>query len=496
MVLLRYLLSCIFFFLLYPLMAQEPAQPIRLELPLEYEKTDADLIALPDSSLLLYYKINTLWQTSATFNFTKYNTRLEPAWADTVSIPPDSEFLRQYTEAPYTYFIFGEENRQQYTIVRVNYVTGQLQHKRYKLDQIEAVYEFVVLEGNYFIIGHNTRERKPQLWHIHARTGKTQQLPSIYGDQSTFSDLLADPENGRVDAVLAESNGRITRLQVKAFDAMGKLLDNRFILQQESRNLLNAEVSPGDSTRKLLLGTYGTRDLQNVQGFFTAPLAAGLVDEEGAFYSMLQLKNFFKYLKPRQEERLRRREGSRLKQGKKLGYRYRLLLHDLIVTPTGYVLAAEVYFPQYISNNNSFGIDRAISMGRRQQEGYKRTHAVAIAFDAQGKLLWDNIFPLKGLVTAQLVHTIEVGWLPDGRVVMAYPDEEKIIYQVMDQGRYNEEETETEVLTYAESDKIQDTIAPGIIKWYGNHFAAFGFQRIKSKEDGFRTVFYINKISF
>ena len=496
MVPVRYLLTCFFLLLLFPLLAQKPEQPVRLELPFDIEATEAEVIALPDSSLLVYHSTSDVWHSAAIFHFTKYDSRLEPVWSDTISIAADSEFLRHYTEAPYTHFIFGENDLQQYTLVRLNNNTGQVQHKRYELEQIDAVYDFVVLQGNYFIIGNNKKEKKPLLLHLSPRSGEVQLLPSVYGNQSTFSDLLADTTRQRVDAVLSESNGRISRLQVKSFHANGSLLSSQFILQQENRRLLHAEITPGDSSGRMLFGTYGTRDLQYNQGFFTTPVTATVVDEEGRFYSMLDLKNFFRYLKPRQEERTRRREAVRQKQGKNPRYRYRLLLHDLIPTPTGYILAAEVYYPQYTSGGNNWGLDRTISMGGRQQEGYKRTHAVALGFDKQGVLLWDNIFPLKDIVTFKLVHTVEVGRMPDGRVVMAYPKEEKIIYRVMDRDKFVDEETETELLTYEEGEKIQETISPGIIRWYGSSFAAFGFQRVKPKKGGSRTVFYINKITF
>jgi len=495
MVLVRYLLICSFSLLLFPLLAQEPTQPMRLELPFDIDKTEAEVIALPDSSLLVYHKTSDLWGTDATFNFTKYNAQLEPVWADTIAIAPDNEFIRYYESAPYLYLVLGQDDLLHYTFVRLNQATGQMQRKRYKLDQLDAIYEFMVLQGNYFIVGHGVKESKPVLLHLNTRTDEVQLLPAVYGEQSTFSDLLADPARQRVDAVLSESNGRISRLQVKSYDANGNLRNSQFILQQEKRSLLHAEVTPGDSSQEMLFGTYGTRDLRYNQGFFTTPVTSAVVDEEGRFYSMLDLKNFFKFLKPRQEERTRRKETTRQKQGKNPGYRYRLLLHDLIPTPTGYILAAEVYYPQYSNSSGNWGIDRAISMGR-MQELYKRTHAVALGFDKEGVLLWDNAFPLKDVATYQLVHTVEVGYLPDGRVVMAYPDDSKIIYKVMDHSKFSDEETETEILTYEESEKIQETISPGIIRWYGNNFAAFGFQRIRSGNSGPRTVFYINKVSF
>ena len=496
MVPVRHLLTLFFLLSLHPLLAQGPEQPVRLEFPFDPETTEAEVIALPDSSLLVYQRTDDVWQTEAHFSFTKYDARLEPLWSDTVSITPDSEYLRHYIEGPYIYLIFGENDLQQYTLVRLNYRTGQARHKRHELDQLDAVYEFVVLQGNYFIIGNDRKEQKPLLLHLNGRTGKIQVLPSVYGEQSSFSDLLTDTARDRVDAVLSESNGRISRLQVKSFDPNGNLISSQFILQQENRRLLQAEIAPAYDSRRMLFGTYGTGDLQYNQGFFTAPVTDAVIDEEGRFYSMLDLKNFFRYLKPRQEARTRRRETERQEDGKNPRYRYRLLLHDLITTPSGYVLAAEVYYPQYSSSGGSnWGLDRTISMGGRPQQGYKRTHAVALGFDKQGTLLWDNIFLLEGIVTYRLVHTVEVSSLPDGRVVMAYPEEEKIIYRIMDGDKFVDEELELELLTYEEKEKVQES-NPGIIRWYGSNFAAFGFQRIKPRNSPSRSVFFINKITF
>ena len=499
MVPVRYLLTFIFIFLLFPVLAQGPTQPVRLELPVDLETTNVEVLAIPDSSLLVYSKVSNLWQTAASFHFTKYNHKLEQVWSDTVNIPPSSYYIRSYTDEPYTYLVFGEDDLQEYTFVRVNHRTGQMQHKHFELEPIDAVYEYKVLHGNYFIIGRNRKDKKPVLLHVNTVTNEVRLLPTLYGEQSSFSDLLADPAHNRMDAVISESNGRVSRLQVKSFDAQGKLLRNHFILQQEDKSLLNAEVTPGDSSTTMLFGTYGTRDLRYTRGFFSTPVTTAIVDEEGKFYSMLQLKNFFKYLKPRQEERTRRREEARLKSGKPPGYRYRLLLHDLITTPDGYVLAAEVYYPQYRNSNSSYwGIERGLSLGR-QEEGYKRSHVVALGFDKEGQLLWDNAFPLKDVVSYQLVHTVEVGSLPDGRVVVAYPKEKKIIYHIMDHNKFEKEEkkdTELEILTYEEKEKIQETTDPGIIYWYGNNFAAFGFQRIKPASGSPRSVFYITKISF
>ncbi|WP_299825274.1 hypothetical protein [uncultured Pontibacter sp.] len=477
-------------------LAQQPAQPVRLELPFDKTATVAEVLALPDSALLLYHKTSNAWNTKATFYFTKYNHKLEEVWSTTAELPPRYDYIRHYNEAPYTYLIFSGEIPEQYIITRTNISNGITEVKKYELKDIETIHEFNVLQGNYFLIGRDRFSQKPLLLHLKPSDDKPKQLPSVYGDESTFSDMLADLENERLDVVLTESNGRVSRLQVKSFTAEGELISNHFILQQNNMSLLNAEITPGDSAQKMLLGTYGTRDLRFTSGFFSTPVTS--VYSSGDFYSVLQFKNFLKYMKPRREERTRKREAERLRLGKEPQYRFRILLHDLITTPTGYVLAGEAYYPQYRSNSNQYNIDR---LGQRQafmqqSDGYKRTHAIAMGFDKQGNLLWDNAFPLKDVSSMELVHTVEVARARDGRVIMAYPEKDEVIYHIMHEDKYDDKAHRLQIMTYNESEKAQLTEYPGIIKWFDNNFVAFGFQRIKPSRGEARNVFYLNKISF
>lgn len=488
---LRLILLMLFFLVPASLVAQEPRQTVRLELAFEPDNSRLEVIPLPDSSLLVYSRKTDAWLRNPTYTITRYDAKLEQVWSSQPELKSEYELVRYFTEAPYTFLVFQAAKPEQYIFMQVNLANGAVHQSEYTLDKAEVIHEFSVLRGRYFIIAGNSYDQRPVLLFLDPNTPKPVILPSIYGTESSFSDLLVDPVQGRADVVLTESNGRISRLQVKSFDANGKLLHNHFILQQENRSLLNAEITPGDTLSRLLIGTYGARDLRYAQGFFTHPVTSQ--PATGEFYSFLQLQHFFKYMKPRREERTRKREHARLAEGKEPVNRYRLLLHDLIVTPTGYVLAAEVYYPQYRSNSSVYAPLRGAF---RDALGYKRTHVVALGLDKNGILLWDNTFPIPDIVTTDLVHAVEIGSLPDGRFVMAYPENGKIFYRTMAQNNFTSEETSIELLPYEEDEKITSTDFPGLMRWYGQHFIAFGYQRIRASKAPNRTVFYINKITF
>jgi hypothetical protein len=475
-----------------PLWAQEPRQPVRLELTQEPDFSQFEIIPLPDSSLLVYSRTSDLRLREPTRAITKYNAQLEQVWSSGLALKTDFHFVRHYTEAPYTYLIFQGSRTEHYTFVRLHNGTGQLTQSDVVLNKVEYIHEFNVLRGKHFIISSNSYDPKPTLFYLDPETPKPVMLPSLYGSESTFSDLLANAAHQRLDVVISESNGRISRLQVKSFDQTGKLINNLFILQQDTRSLLQAEITPGDTLSRMLLGTYGARDLRYSQGFFTAPVVSQVVS--GEFYSFLDLQNFFKYMKPRREERTRKREFARAAEGKEPINRYRLLLHDLIVTPYGYVLAAEAYFPQYRSNSSYF--DQRLRGANRAVQSYKRTHAVALGFDTDGTLLWDNSYPLRDVLTTELTYAMEVASLPDNRVVMAYPEGSKVYYRIMQQDKFTEEDTFIELLSYEEEEKIISTDRVGLLHWYGPHFLSFGQQRIRNPKGPNRSVYYINKISF
>lgn len=465
---------------------------MRLELPYQLETSRVEVMALPDSSLLVYSRKSDTWAKDPDFTLEKYNAQLEPVWKSQLDLKPEYEFVRHYTEAPFTYLIFQAAKPTLYTFVRLHLGSGAVTQSELTLDKVEYIYEFNVLRGNHFLITGNNYDTKPNLLYLNPEKPQPTMLPALYGEESSFSDLHTDHVHGRVDVVLVETNRRVSRLQVKSFDHNGKLQQNYFILQPQARSLLNAEVTPGDTLSRMLLGTYGARDLRFVQGFFTSPVASKIV--EGEFYSLLDLQNFFKYMKPRREERTRKREFARIAAGKEPLQRYRMLLHDLIQTPNGYVLAAEVYFPQYRSSSGYF--DSRVRGLERVAQAYKRTHAIALGFDRDGILLWDNTFPLRDVLTSSLTHAVEIASLPDGRLVMAHPDREKIIYRRMEQNKFTDKETSIELLPYEKEEKIISTDLPGLIRWYGPHFAAFGFQRVRVPNGPNRAVFYINKISF
>lgn len=487
------LLSCLLLLTL-PVLAQEPSQPAQLELDLNSENTTVEVMALPDSSLLLYTKTSNGWYTEATFEFTKYDHQLKKVWSTTQEMDVRSEYIHHYAAPPYVYLALDKADRQEYYFVRINLSTGESTLSEYEIPAIDAIEEFKVLEGQFFVIGNDRKEFRPALFHLDPVSKTISPLPSVYGDDSFFSDLLVDSTQRRVDAVLLESNGRVSHLQTKSFNSSGKLIGTYFTPPQRDKLLQETQLSPGDTLNKQLIGVYGSDNMDYTTGFFTMPLIHNN-NNDGRFYSFLDLKNSLSHLKQRQENRIRRREESRLEKRKDTRLRFRLLLHDLISTPDGYIQAAEIYTTHY--NNNITNRPYLGLPVRHRDETYRHKQVLVLAFNKRGELMWDNNFKLADdNITTFLSPTVEIAAAPDGRVIVALPDEEEIVYRIMEKDAFTDEETKLKLKVPNEGDKIVGTSEHGIISWYGSSFAAFGYHRVRSSAREGRDVFYINKITF
>lgn len=484
------LLSCLTLLTL-PVLAQEPSQPAQLELDLDSDNTTVEVMALPDSSLLLYTKTINAWYTKATFEFTKYDHQLKKVWNAAQEMDVRSEYIHHYSEPPYIYIAFDKVDRQEYYFVSINLSTGETTLSEYEIPAIDTIEEFKVLEGQFFVIGNDRKEYRPTLFHMDPKRKTISPLPSVYGDDSFFSDLLIDAPQNRADAVLLESNGRVSHLQTKSFNSSGKLIGTYFTPPQRDKLLQETEISPGDTLNKLLIGVYGSDNMDYATGFFTMSLIHN--NNDGQFYSFLDLKNSLSHLKQRQENRIRRREESRLEKRKESRLRYRLLLHPLIPTPDGYIQAAEVYTAHY---NNTVNKSYLGLPSLNRDETYKHKQVLVVSFNKNGALTWDNSFKLDDITTTFLSPTVEIAAAPDGRVIIALPDEEEIIYRIMDQDTFIDEQTKLKLKTPNEGDKIVGTSEHGIISWYGSSFAAFGYHRVRSAAREGRDVFYLNKITF
>jgi hypothetical protein len=124
-------------------------------------------------------------------------------------------------------------------------------------------------------------------------------------------------------------------------------------------------------------------------------------------------------------------------------------------------------------------------------DGYQYTHAVAIGFDKNAELVWDNSFEINGIKVFDLDQFVKIFPTQD-HIVLVYIFENAIRSKIIKGDQVIEGTVQTTMST-KEGDKIIDTKAGKLEYWFGNHFFVSGLQLVKTNER-VRKVFFINRL--
>ncbi|GAB3584742.1 hypothetical protein [Hymenobacter daeguensis] len=497
-----------------------PVQTARTELPLVPSESEVHVQALPaDSTVVLLIGRNKPLSSKSTYVFQCYDQLLHLRQESALEVPDEFDFTRMCAEENTVYALFSSRSTPgRLWVAAYNGRLAQTRTQQFDTKLSREIVELKALDGRLFATVLLNDQQHVTAMLLDVATGQMQYLPSVYEPLPTQLTFVADAATRRAEYVLSQTNGRKSRLLLKQLTEKGQLVSSEFVQAESDRSLITAQVTPPqDTTARLLMGTYSLRDPTYAQGLFATDLgAAASVGTKAPlrFYDFLHLKHFFDYLKPSRQARLRRRTERRIARAvPPLRWHYRLLLHELLPQPDGgYVLVAEVYYPHYRYNSYGTYIGPSNSLGNqygtspyansRIFDGYQTTHALVCGFDRTGALLWDNIFVVENLRRSELEEGVRLRALPDGRLVLAYLDEDKLRYKVINRAEAGPNDQQVPIRTgvaangTALPERTADTSQADLLPWFGSRFVATGYQRVHVDHGPDREVFFLNSVVF
>ena len=504
-----------------PLPPNAPKQTARTELFLEQSSSEVHVQALPaDSTVVLLVGRERPLSNKSYFAFQQYDQSLHLRNEVALEVPDEFDFTRMCAEGNTVFALFtSHSNPGRLWAAAYNGRIGQVKTQPFETRLSRDVVELKALDGRLFATVLLNDQLHVSALLLDIASGQMQYLSSIYEPLPTQLTFVADAASRRAEYVLSQTNGRKSRLLLKRLTDRGQLVSSEFVQAESDRSLITAQLTPPqDTTARLLMGTYSLRNPSFAQGLFATDLrpAAGTgIKPPLRFYDFLRLKHFFDYLKPRRQVRLRERNERRAARSvSPMRWRYRLLLHELLPQPDGgYVLVAEVYYPHYRYNSYSNYVGPFNNIGNqfgssnygssRVFDGYQTTHALVCGFDRSGTLLWDNTFVVENLRRYELEEAVRLQTLPDGRLVLAYLDEEKLRYKLVNRAESSPNDQQVPLqtgvgpnATLASTERISNTSQADILPWFGSRFVATGYQRVRAANGPDREVFFLNSVVF
>ncbi|MDB5269988.1 MAG: hypothetical protein JWP58_3028 [Hymenobacter sp.] len=499
--------------------ANAPRQPARTELLLERHESEVHVQPLAiDSTVVVLLGRDRPLSNKTKFAFQQYDRDLHLRQEMPLEIGEEIDFDLMCAEGTTVYALFTSHNTAGRLLVAAfDGRVSQTRTQTFETKLSREVVELKALDGRLLATVLLNDQLHVTALLLDVATGQMQYLPSVYEPLPTQLTFVADAASRRAEYVLSQTNGRKSRLLLKRLTEKGQLVSSEFVQAESDRSLITAQLTPPqDTTARLLMGTYSLRDPTYAQGLFATDLSKGANTGSKPplrFYDFLHLKHFFDYLKPSRQARLRLRTERRIARAvPPLRWHYRLLLHELLPQPDGgYVLVAEVYYPHYRYNNygsytgplysgigNQYGSPYGSA---RIFDGYETTHALVCGFDRAGNLIWDNTFVVENLRRSELEEAVRLQALPDGRLVLAYLDEDKLRYKLVRgaESSPNDQQVPIQIgagATDNGAEHATDTYQADLLPWFGSRFVASGYQHVRVERGKDRDVFFLNSVVF
>ncbi|MGB0521754.1 MAG: hypothetical protein ACPGJS_02280 [Flammeovirgaceae bacterium] len=509
MMMRRLAFACLFIAFCINLYGQEEA--LRVEIETKFRSEEYQVVPLNEHGLLLFVeRKDKVLGGKNTWYFTHYNTDLEKVWETQIQVNNWMDYQGFDTDGSQLYLIFTRFASEDFEFIKVD--TKAQQAEKLKVPALSRLTfrELKVMHGHAFVAG--LAKNTPILLNFNLNKGVAQEdllkiLPTSTTKKSDFEFLDKDTTNQLINFNFVNWKGGMSNLVIRSYDPSGEPLSEIAIPRTDDKNLLSGKQSITEEGNAVIIGTYANGSSRLSDGLYITEFD-GEKQRYIRYYSFTDLQNFFNYLPEKQKLKMEKRKEKKESKNKDLNFQYRLLIHNLISKNDKYTLIAEAYYPTYRYDNGTVWNGRVgfynryrynYPMGsQRIFDGFQYTHAMLASFSKDGKLEWDNSFELEQVKYFNLREVVKLHFDQD-KVKLLYHYRGKLLSKVIEGNQVNSGKNEIPLTTDHENDRVRRSYRSDLAFWYDNYFIAWGFQRIKNKEDevkNTRNVFFFNKVPF
>ncbi len=306
--------------------------------------------------------------------------------------------------------------------------------------------------------------------------------------------VVPDIDNGVVKVALATQHRRVR--QVHAVSVRdGQVVDTRTLPPPAdgSHNLLMAQrVHTGRAD--LMVGTYASGAKgQAAQGLFVSALDDSGHELWRRTTSFSDLDRFFDYLPKRRQDRVESRAARKKDRGADLKLQVMLNLHDVVEQDGRFLVIGEAYHPEYqVQQRTVTVVQNGVTTTQTETVqvfvGYRTTHAVVVALDAEGRRVWDASFAVGNILSRQVEDRVRVS-VDGDRVTMVYAHDGKVFSKVARADGMVDGEKHAQRAASEDGGKVKRGVESHTEHWYGDRFLVYGKETVKGGEEGRHKVF-------
>lgn len=500
-------------------------QPQRFELEQKNSDDYFNVIGLKEEGLALFREREKYKANNRIWELLLLDTDLKEKKSIEVEIKERHKMVGYDIAPGFLYFLFrtGETVKNDFELLEITLSDGTLARYTIAPDLDFKLTHFTKVGKSFALGGYVNNQPAVIVFELATKLSKV--VPGFFQKDTELMDLRANLNN-TFNTVLTDRTLKGNRnLIFKTFDQTGKMLMDDVVPIDETRTLQTGISSTLEREDLIVLGSWGEKNSKQSNGFYALTVDP-FADQKIQFVAFGELQHYLDYLNPKRAQRLREESREAVEQDRIPNYTNYVMPFKIAEHKEGFILLAEVYTPSSSLNNyygspygypysyNPYGFNpywpgyTYPGMGRmyrpytygtsnRANDETKTNETVLIAYDQNGKLLWDHSLKMDELKMPSLDQVSDFV-LHQGKIYLIFKKESELkIKSVVLKGDEVSEITE-KIKTQDPIDEIRSDkeFEGGVRHWFANNFYVWGYQTIRnvSHDDRTRDVFYINKV--
>ena len=345
-------------------------------------------------------------------------------------------------------------------------------------------------------------------------------MPGFFQRKSEIISLEPNLPDTTFNVLYEEKGfGGSNLLKIRTYSHHGAELFEHKLVLQEGYKVLNGKTGNLSGEAMVLAGTFGETNSHYAQGILFAKIGKD-GQESTKYVHFSELENFLNYMHPKRSERIKDKINRRNAKGKRYEFRSKVILHELLESPEGYMLLAETYQTRYepnqpniyydpysfaSANTANYGARKYIarpqgySIGQPTPSSYDFDQAVVVRFSQNGRLAWDQNFAIEEVEKPSLRQVVAMRKTGDG-VELLYKSKNRLHSKMVAHGKIVRSDTSQLIQLKNPEDEFQDNPYEDLgnaMRWYDKYFLVWGYRRLERQSTSNKeNVFYLNKVSF
>ncbi len=465
-------------------------QSIEFDLPIGISRPEYSIFPIKSGGFILqermegsFTKKEIIWLTK------KYSNNMELLWTNEIAIPYDLDFTMDCLTKNALYLNFKLNNSTTIKLLRIDIEKGDIDWIEGDLIGIQEIFQMKIVENSAFYYGKFQGRAVVMGFSFFDKTVKA--LNGLYSNHTEVVEMDSDEEKKELHIYTKNRYRGQCQLQLRIYDWEGNVISTTTFENENRKIAFNGRLNNLQNNESLMIGNYARYCDNFSQGIYVRKLNDNVV-EKSKYIDFSEFENFFNYLNPKRQKKVKDKLSKRKEAGKAIKFNYSMLVHKLFNYNNQLVMVAEIYYTEA----RTAGATSFYMNGRDYNPyNYRFTHTIICGFDKQGNKLWDNCVSMKSLSSIYLNEQVQLSQV-DNKLILAYPEAGKIKTQVIEEDKTVRESEVFEVIPKKESFWDDDSNG-GLSAWYNQNFLFWGFKTLPdSKNPNGKKVFFVNKLTY